>query len=393
MDSSNLYSLFYLKNKHKQLRLFDAEIAFIQYQDFRINLLTGDREKISVLEFIEEINQLDAIAYYKNPIVMHLMFEFGFQMVELEDLIDQRKPLAIFIKYKQSRVEKIPSAKDIKFNLESLKTVHFEEYLQKFNKVYRKLVDGEAYQINLTTRFIMRLSKKIKPIDFVARMWSNKSKVGAYSHATYINALDKLYFSNSPECLYQVDQNKIRTMPIKGTVKVKSKKKVPIAWKQLVDSKKDQAELFMISDLMRNDLTRINLNPSKVLKKKACLTAPGLVHQFSIIESDLNPDTTVADIIKKIFPGGSITGAPKKRVMEIIKKVEDSDRGFYCGSTILLFKNVHTASINIRSAEIDYSANEFHYGAGGGITLLSQAKEEFDEVLLKLKSFLLLLKE
>ena len=94
-----------------------------------------------------------------------------------------------------------------------------------------------------------------------------------------------------------------------------------------------------------------------------------------------------------LFPGGSITGAPKKRVMELINEIEGFERGLYCGSTILLYKGLRSGSINIRSTQIDFMQNEIKYGAGGGVTLLSKASDEYKEALGKLKSFLLLFQE
>ena len=178
-------------------------------------------------------------------------------------------------------------------------------------------------------------------------------------------------------------------MPIKGTLKVEDAD-YDKAWKELERDEKNQAELYMITDLMRNDLTKLTLKPAKVVHNKYPLHVPGLIHQFSVIESSLSPNQNMCNIVKSLFPGGSITGAPKKNTMELIEKIEKFKRGFYCGSTILCYKNRKTASINIRSAEIDYTQNEVKYGAGGGITLQSQALEEFEETLNKLKSFILL---
>ena len=95
-------------------------------------------------------------------------------------------------------------------------------------------------------------------------------------------------------------------------------------------------------------------------------------------------------VIEKIFPGGSITGAPKLRAMRLIHKLEKRPRGFYCGSTIILFKNMKSASINIRSSEIDFSPNKrtLLYQAGGGITLLSSVDEEYKEMTYKHDSFM-----
>jgi len=123
------------------------------------------------------------------------------------------------------------------------------------------------------------------------------------------------------------------------------------------------------------------------LRKKVPLIAPGIMHQMSLIEIELSPDVSLSKIIDSLFPGGSITGAPKRRVMEIINRLENRARGAYCGSTILSIGNRIDCSINIRTAEIDLSRKELTYGAGGGITVLSEPRGEYEEMLLKLESF------
>ena len=276
-----------------------------------------------------------------------------------------------------------------------LGTPLFKEYTQKFEKIYRHLVDGDCYQVNLTMPFYFRLRIPLSPKKLVRLLFKDSLKIGAYAHATYIHPMDKLFLSNSPECLFQVVKNKkyyIRSLPIKGTSKVLDEKKRQKAWRNLQKSKKDQAELFMITDLIRNDLTKVTKKPSRVLFKKFPLHVPGLVHQFSVIESEIDENKSIRDVVMGLFPGGSITGAPKKRVMEIINDIEKYTRGFYCGSTLLLFKDLKTASINIRSAEIDFSDDEIKYGAGGGVTLMSQCHLEFDEMFAKFKSYLETLK-
>jgi anthranilate/para-aminobenzoate synthase component I len=114
---------------------------------------------------------------------------------------------------------------------------------------------------------------------------------------------------------------------------------------------------------------------------------PGIVHQFSVVDTTVEKETTLLNVMEALFPGGSITGAPKKRVMEIIKDIEKYPRGFYCGSTVLLHKNLKCASINIRSAEISLDKDEIKYGSGGGITLLSKCESEFKETFQKMESF------
>ena len=125
-------------------------------------------------------------------------------------------------------------------------------------------------------------------------------------------------------------------MPIKGSVKIKGD--VKKAWKKLKESMKDKGELNMITDLLRNDLSRIEKPISKVRKKYVPLLVPGIIHQYSIIDVDLSYKITLLKIIKSLFPGGSITGAPKRRVYQILGSLEKNRRGFYCGSTILLLR-------------------------------------------------------
>jgi anthranilate/para-aminobenzoate synthase component I len=391
-----IYSTFYLYKKHKQLVCTDASKAFIQYKNFRIDLISGKRSSESVSDFMDQLAEFKVGQYYEKPHVLHLFYEFGFMCVELFELIEENKPLAIYIEYESVSLDGVYDFElddDLEFDILSMP--NFEEYEEKFKETYKHLHLGDCYQLNLTTPFYFRCNEELTAKEYIDILWRDALKVGAYAHGTYVDSLGKLFLSNSPECLFQIDKKFsepiIRTMPIKGTVKIDSEGKRDEAWKTLTKSKKDQAELFMITDLMRNDLTKINFSPAKVVKKKSPLHVPGLVHQFSVIESKLSNDNTLADILYALFPGGSITGAPKKNVMKLIKDIEKNVRGFYCGSTVLMYKNNLTASINIRSAEVDFLQKELKYGSGGGITLKSESQSEYDEILAKLKSFLLLL--
>lgn len=388
------FSSFYLYNEHKELNCSGALKVFLQYKKFRLNLITGEKSQIHVSDFIAELDQYKVSTYFSRPIVIHFFYEFGYYCNGLDNLIEEKKPLALYIEYENSQTKEIYQYQgpDI-FSFDGVTIPSFEEYHRKFEKVYSHLVNGDCYQVNLTIPIILRMEEHIEPKQILQHVWKDSLKVGAYAHGTYCHALDKFFLSNSPECLFQVKQEnkqyKIVSLPIKGTMPVDKEQDRQVAWQSLINSKKDQAELYMITDLMRNDLTKINFSPAKVTAKKAPLNVPGLIHQFSVVEAQLSEKNSLKDIMLSIFPGGSITGAPKKRVMEIIKQVEQYDRRFYCGSTLLLYGDKKTASINIRSAEINYSENEVVYGSGGGVTLLSQAREEYDEILAKLKSFML----
>lgn len=398
MDN-NLYSLLHLADQNKVLMCTQPASAFIYYRDFKLDLLTGMKTQSTAQYIHEHLEALKIDADYENPVVIHLFYEFGFSCVDLKENLPPHKPLAIIIKYSEYQLQDKSAFIEEEDNQLSLKITEypsFEEYHKKFEKVYQHLIDGDCYQVNLTGPFYFKFKGADNPLSFIRNVWSRTLSVGAYAHATYIDSLGKLFFSNSPECLFQIknEHNKTYayTMPIKGTLKLDDEEQREVKWQQLANSKKDQAELYMITDLLRNDLTKICLNPAKVLDKKLPLYVPGLVHQYSKLSVELKEGTNLDQIVRALFPGGSITGAPKKRVMSIIHETEKYERGFYCGSSIILHKGLKSASINIRSAVLDYSQDELFYGAGGGITLLSQAIEEFDESYAKMESFLHFLK-
>lgn len=351
--------------------------------------MSGERSSNPVGQFLEELRNLKVADERVTPIVIHLFFELGFRTVGLPECIDDNVPLALFCEYEKAAKRPISNLKpnsQLKFT--PLQSPKRDIYNGKFKKIYDHLLNGDCYQVNLTETFVFRAQEKLSPRKLIASLWSDPMKIGAYSHATYIHSLNKLFFSNSPECLFQYNPGEVSSMPIKGTIKVASDQERLKAWKKLVKSEKDQGELYMITDLIRSDLAKLSGRPAKIKQKKIALHVPNLVHQFSRVVTEVDSDIDLYQIVNSLFPGGSISGAPKKKVMKIIKTVEDNRRGFYCGSTILLYKKVKTASINIRSVEVDYDADEIIYGSGGGITLKSDALDEFDELMAKLTSFL-----
>lgn len=389
MLNEEISSSFYLSNRQQQLKCSRAIKAIIFYKSFSIDLITGKKTNHTSDECLGFFEKFKLEDDYKTPHVFHLFFEFGYIANNLEHLVEESDPLFIFVEYKFGHRENVFSKKSDPIKLESISTLNKDLYFKRFVDVQKHLEAGDCYQLNLTERFYFKFEQKAETI--LNKLWSNKKLIAPYSHYTYISSLNKLFLSNSPECLFQYRRgdNSLITMPIKGTIRIKSSKQK--AWEKLRKSVKDTTELNIITDLMRNDLTKTSLNVSTVISKKSKLEVPGLLHQCSIIQTKLKSSTSLKKIICGLFPGGSITGAPKKRVMELTKKIESGRRGFYTGSTILLYKNIKTASINIRSAEIDLENRELKYGSGGGITLRSKAEEEYSEVYSKLESFLRLL--
>jgi para-aminobenzoate synthetase component 1 len=383
---------FYLNHEDQFLHLTDPEYAFIYYKNFKIDLLTGEKSDFNKEELKNDFANKPFKVHYKNPIIYHCFFELGYLMQDLEHLVKESTALMIKIKYRSAKRMSFDSSKPLDDNHLTPKDYpRFKQYKKQFKQVMNHLLKGDCYQINLTSPFYLNFDSW-EPQDFLQRLWRDKPSRALFAHATYIHSLDKLLVSNSPECLFKYHKNSLYSLPIKGTKKVSSDLERKSAFKELVQCQKEQAELFMISDLIRNDLTKVEMIPSEVIAKKVRLDVPNIVHQFSVIKVNLTKKANLLDAMEALFPGGSVTGAPKYNVLKYINEIENFERGFYCGSTILLYKNTKSASINIRSSEIDFNQRELKYGSGGGITLLSEAKAEFDEIFTKMDSFLQLIK-
>jgi anthranilate/para-aminobenzoate synthase component I len=286
---------------------------------------------------------------------------------------------------------------DIKFNsagpcsLEVVSLPSKESYREAFNKGQEHLLKGDCYQYNLTFNFkFLCHNRPATPLAFARQLWSGK-KHGSFAHLTFVPSEDFFFVSNSPECLFKSRQEsehraKLWSMPIKGTMMSVGAEDRE-AWEKLSNSSKDDSELNMITDLIRNDLSKINEPCAQVIEKKSPLYVPGLVHQYSVIAVDLPAKTSLSSVVMALFPGGSITGAPKKRVMEILSLLEPGSRSLYTGSTILHNSRSWVSSINIRSMQMKWSTGECVYGAGGGITYKSDCESEYEEMINKVESF------
>jgi anthranilate/para-aminobenzoate synthase component I len=384
VTNQNIYTIFpYKKNL---IKLSDPKSARAIYKNKIVDLKTMEVTKASWTKWFEEYN-FSINQFFHKPRVTHLFYELGF-LIENENIVREDTILALDFDYQDIDYDfKLTYHSSIHLSLE--KSISFNQFNKLFLEGRKELLAGNCYQFNLTCEHIYNWKKNLYgPMDFISSLWNKNDQRGAFGSATYIRSIDKLYLSNSPECLFQLNKNVLSTMPIKGTVALKDSSNFKKQWKKLRKSKKDESELFMIIDLLRNDLARIDLPRAKVIKKKWPLLVPGLLHQYAQIEVPLSDHISLKRILEKIFPGGSVTGAPKKRVIKILQDLEKRERKFYCGSTLIFFKEMKSASINIRSAEIDFNSRNLTYQSGGGITLQSNANAEFGEMIAKRASFI-----
>lgn len=357
---------------------------------------------------LNKISKEDVLIYleseFKNSVssdvahfqITHLPYDLTYKLQSIDTKLKARDDFSekiINIKFKN--LEKIKftdwqkwRTREINLTLDN--NLKYSDYLNKFKKSRKNLLLGNCYQMNLTEQFNYHFDQGLSAIDFAVKLWSEKKNIASFAHATWLSSSNQLLLSNSPECLFQIkskyDSYKVITMPIKGTQKIDKSIKESIY--KLSQSKKDMAELNMISDLLRNDLSRISKPNAKIVKSRMPLIVPGLIHQFSIVESKISPETPLSKVILNLFPGGSITGAPKKSVIQRLLQIEKRKRGHYCGSTIIQYKKLKCCNINIRTAEVDLPSLVLRYSSGGGITLLSKAKDEYLEMMAKRDSFI-----
>ncbi len=256
------------------------------------------------------------------------------------------------------------------------------DYIQKVLTIKDHIKEGDIYQANFTTPF--EIDSPLTPYETYLRL----RKLNPSPYAAFLNFGDYQILSSSPERMFTTDGTKISTCPIKGTIALGNS---PDEQKQnlatLLDSHKDKAELLMIVDLMRNDIGKIaKTGTVKVESLFKPEIYSSLIHLVSDISATLKTDVTFKEIIDALLPGGSITGAPKKRAIEIINNLETTDRFVYTGSIGYITKEKKDFNIAIRT--MYHQDNKYCIHAGGGIVADSNPDDEYNEMFLKAKNLL-----
>jgi para-aminobenzoate synthetase component 1 len=257
------------------------------------------------------------------------------------------------------------------------------EYIRSVERIIQYLKAGDIYQANLSQRF---------ETGFTGDAYSLFLELFARNPApffSYINGGDHKIVSTSPERFIKLNGNKVETRPIKGTI---ARGKTPEQDREngqyLARSIKDDAELTMIVDLMRNDLSRVTKHGSVVVSEHKRLEPyENVFHLVSIVKGELENQKTAVDLLRATFPGGSITGCPKIRSMEVIDELEPVKRHVYTGSIgFISFHGTMDLSIAIRTATIvDHT---LFFSVGGGIVYDSDPENEFQETLDKGKTLM-----
>ncbi|MGN0399304.1 MAG: aminodeoxychorismate synthase component I [Blautia sp.] len=263
-----------------------------------------------------------------------------------------------------------------------------EEYKNTVDKMISYIVEGDIYIANMTQQLEAKSRKEPYEVYRYLRTHNPAPFAG------YFNYGDFQIASASPERFLQVKDGIIETRPIKGTRKRGNTPEEDAALKEeLRNSSKDRSELLMIVDLERNDLNHVcKPGTVKVTEHFAVETYATVFHLVTTIVGEMKENLQIMDLIQAAFPGGSITGAPKIRAMEIIDELEHDRRGLYTGSMGYLSLDGN-CDLNIVIRTAVYQDGVYHLGVGGGITCESELEFEYEETLQKAKAVLEAIRE
>ena len=276
----------------------------------------------------------------------------------------------------------------VNFSVNSKVTSNLNEdtYAQAFEKIKHYIREGDCYQVNLAQRFSVEVSGEAWDAYLKLR------KLNPAPFGCFFNLPDAAVLSSSPERFIKVRNGLVESKPIKGT-----RRRSSFAYEdkalavELLESEKDRAENLMIVDLLRNDLGKSCAKGSIAVPKLFALESYATVHHLvSTITGRLAQDKHTLDLLRGCFPGGSITGAPKLRSMEIIEELEPHRRNVYCGAIGYVGFD-HNMDSNIAIRTMVHHQNKMHCWAGGGIVADSKMKAEYQECFYKASALLQLL--
>jgi para-aminobenzoate synthetase component 1 len=305
----------------------------------------------------------------------------GFKKVNA--LAKEGIPFLVFSDFKAKRVEVYPlkdlEKNDIEFSIceeYSYKEhshflqkspLSFEQYHKKFLKIIEKIEAGETYILNLTQQTPIESELSLKEIYTLA-------------NAHYKLRVRDEFVCFSPEKFIQIQENRIHTFPMKGTIDAS----LPNAKAKILADEKEMAEHIMIVDLLRNDLSivaqNVKVNRFRYVQKINA-GEKELLQVSSHISGELNTSwrEEFGEILKALLPAGSISGAPKKSTLDIIEEVEKYERGFFSGIFGIFDGKNFDSGVMIRF--IENSSGQYIYKSGGGITLDSKPDLEYQELL------------
>ena len=259
-------------------------------------------------------------------------------------------------------------------------TVSKQKYFEHVLAIKEHIKEGDIYQANYTCR--CDVHSRAKPFG----IYQNLRRLNPAPYSAYLNFGDYQVISSSPERMFKRSGGYITTCPIKGTVPSgQNELERSVQRRKLLNSSKDKAELLMIVDLMRNDLGKIAKTGSVTATN--LFTAEeysSLIHLVANVSATLKKEIGYSEILAALMPGGSITGAPKKRAIEILQEHENTPRGVYTGCIGYVYGD--KAEFNIAIRTMIHHDEVYHVHAGGGLVADSNPESEYQEMQLKAKN-------
>ncbi|WP_296698664.1 anthranilate synthase component I family protein [Algoriphagus sp.] len=275
---------------------------------------------------------------------------------------------------------------DDKIKCELKAQITKREYIKSVETIQKYIREGDTYEMN----FCQAFEGSFTIWDPIASFFKLQ-KISPMPFASLFKAEDKWLISASPERFLKKENSRLIAQPIKGTIQRGGTEiDDEVNKKSLLTSEKERAENLMITDLTRNDLSKISeIGSVKVEELFGIYSLPKVFQMITTISSILKPDTTFKKIIQATFPMGSMTGAPKIRTMELIDELESFKRNWFSGAFGWIDENGDfDFSVVIRSIIADLETKKLYFGVGSAITIDSDASKEYEECELKSQAIL-----
>lgn len=371
----DLINKYHVESKELSLPFIGGAMGYFSYDMGRNleTLPTTAKEDIKIPEAY--------FLFYDNIIIFDHLNNKSY-VSSMGILQDKEKSIeGIINRIKNGKKVKYEEVKGI--NKEFKSNFTKEEYLKGVETFREYIRSGDIYIGNLTQRFHCTTERDSYDIYKDLRR-INPSPFGAYMEVDDFHII-----SSSPERFMSIRDGHVETRPIKGTrPRGENQEEDEKNRLELLNSEKDKSELLMIVDLERNDLSKVCKNHSvKVTELFVIEEYSTVFHLVSTIKGDLKDNVSSVKCIKECFPGGSITGAPKIRTMEVIEEVEGIRRNIYTGA-IGYFDFRGNADFNIAIRTIVKKDDKAYFGVGGGITFESIKEDEYEETLHKAKALM-----
>ena len=367
--------------KIKGLPQFQCGYAgYISYESRLINEKIRNNKKNEVIIPYIYLGLFDIVFAFDNKLKKAFLFSCNLDK-EFKNKLTHEARLQ-----KAKNLYSIPRLNNAKVKLKGFnwkKDFTKREYISKIKKVLNYIRDGDIFQANITQRFLSKIPDDFKAVQYYLKYRKNTET----PFSCLIKNPNFTILSYSPERFLRLEGDKIKVSPIKGTIKrgqseFEDRKLVAT----LKSSEKDNAENLMIVDVLRNDISQVCIPGSVNVTRLAEVETYNNVHHLvSDIEGIIGNGNDIFDILDFCMPGGSVTGAPKIRAMQIISELEDSNRGVYCGAIGYISLSGYS-DFNIPIRTVTVNQKRAYLNSGGGIVSDSDPLNEYLELNKKVEN-------